>query len=117
MAVGSQERPPDGRVDRPAHRNEPRLQHEGLPEPQEEPRRDLGGSMSFTSVRERADQLRALPLEAVLLLSGARRDRADKAKWHTGRGVISITGAKFMNWNRSVGGGGAIDLVKRLGDH
>ncbi len=72
--------------------------------------------MSFTSVRERADQLRALPLEAVLLLSGARRDRADKAKWHTGRGVISITGAKFMNWNRSVGGGGAIDLAMHLGD-
>jgi hypothetical protein len=63
----------------------------------------------------RADRLRALPLEAVLLRSGAIRDPADKAKWHTGRGVISITGAKFMNWNRSVGGGGAIDLAMHLG--
>lgn len=71
--------------------------------------------MSFQEIRERADRLRALPLEAVLLRSGAARDRADKAKWHTGRGVISVTGAKFMNWNRSVGGGGAIDLAMHLG--
>lgn len=72
--------------------------------------------MSLRNVRERADRLRALPLEAVLLLSGATRDRNDKAKWHTARGVISVTGAKFMNWNRSVGGGGAIDLAIHLGD-
>jgi hypothetical protein len=71
--------------------------------------------MSFQELRERADRLRALPLEAVLLRSGATRDRADKAKWHTGRGVISVTGAKFMNWHRSVGGGGAIDLAMHLG--
>ena len=72
--------------------------------------------MSFQEIRERADCLRALPLEAVLLLSGATRDRADKAKWHTGRGVISVTGPKFTNWNRNVGGGGAIDLAMHLGD-
>jgi hypothetical protein len=72
--------------------------------------------MSFQEMRERADRLRALPLEAVLLRWGATRDRADKAKWHTGRGVISVTGAKFMNWNRSFGGGGAIDLAMHLGD-
>jgi hypothetical protein len=71
--------------------------------------------MSFQEIRERADRMRALPLESVLLLSGATRDRADKAKWHTGHGVISVTGAKFMNWNRSVGGGGAIDLAMHLG--
>src|SRR5688572_26723454 len=71
--------------------------------------------MSFRRIRERADRLRGLPLEAVLIRSGATRDRADKAKWHTGRGVISVTGAKFMNWNRSVGGGGAIDLAMHLG--
>ena len=71
--------------------------------------------MSVQKTRERADRLRALPLEAVLLRSGATRDRADKAKWHTGLGVISVTGAKFMNWNRSVGGGGAIDLAMHLG--
>jgi hypothetical protein len=72
--------------------------------------------MSFQELREQAHRLRLLPLEAVLIRSGATRDRADKAKWHTGRGVISVTGAKFMNWNRSVGGGGAIDLAMHLGD-
>jgi hypothetical protein len=71
--------------------------------------------MSFQDIRERADRLRVLPLEAVLIRSGAKRDRADKAKWHTGRGVISVAGAKFMDWNRSVGGGGAIDLAMHLG--
>ncbi len=71
--------------------------------------------MSRRDVRERADRLRVMPLEAVLLRSGARRDRADKSKWHTGRGVISVTGAKFMNWNLSAGGGGAIDLAMHLG--
>ena len=70
--------------------------------------------MSFREIRERADRLRGLPLEAVLIRSGATRDPADKAKWHTGCGVISVTGAKFMNWNRSVGGGGAIDLAMHL---
>src|SRR5919201_6479489 len=71
--------------------------------------------MNLADLRERADRLRALPLEAILLRSGATRDRADKAKWHTGRGVISVSGAKFMNWNRSTGGGGAIDLAMHLG--
>lgn len=72
--------------------------------------------MSLRGMRERADRLRAIPLEAVLLLAGATRDRADKRKWHTGRGVISLTGPKFMNWTRGAGGGGAIDLAMHLGD-
>ena len=72
--------------------------------------------MSLRNMRERADRLRALPLEAVLLLWGATRDQDDKAKWHTARGVISVTSAKFMNWSRTVGGGGAIDLAMHLGD-
>ena len=71
--------------------------------------------MSLSSLRERADRLRDLPLEAVLLRWAATQDRADKAKWHTQRGVVSVTGAKFMNWNLSVGGGGAIDLAMHLG--
>lgn len=71
--------------------------------------------MSHFSVRQRADRLRALPLEEVLLLWGARQDRRDKAKWHTAGGVISVTGAKFMSWNHCVGGGGAIDLAMHLG--
>jgi hypothetical protein len=72
--------------------------------------------MSFQDIRQRANRLRGLPLEAVLLRSGAERDRADKAKWHTGRGMISVTGTKFMNWNQGAGGGGAIDLAMHLGD-
>jgi len=38
----------------------------------------------------------------------------DKNKWHTCRGVISVTGQKFMNWTLATGGGGAIDLVIHL---
>jgi hypothetical protein len=53
-------------------------------------------------------------LERVLPLCGAQPDRADRRKWHTCRGVLSITGAKFMNWNLGVGGGGVIDLVIHL---
>ena len=61
-----------------------------------------------------ADRLRAVPLETVLTLRGARRDRHDRAKWHTERGPLSVTGAKFMNWHQHRGGGGAIDLVMHL---
>jgi hypothetical protein len=66
------------------------------------------------SWRERAQSLRAMPLTAVLQLSGARLDRYDSRKWHTGRGVLSVTGSQFMNWNSGQGGGGAIDLVMHL---
>jgi hypothetical protein len=65
-------------------------------------------------MRERADRLRALPLESVLQVWGAQRDQDDPRKWHTSQGVLSVTGAKFMNWNRGLGGGGAIDLVIHL---
>jgi hypothetical protein len=61
-----------------------------------------------------ADQVRTTPLEVVLRLSGAQPDRYDHRKWHTSQGVLSVTGAKFMNWTRSQGGGGAIDLVMHL---
>jgi hypothetical protein len=63
---------------------------------------------------DRLDQLRRLPLPAVLRETGARRDRYDKAKWHTPKGAVSITGMKFMNWHQSLGGGGAIDLAMHL---
>ena len=58
--------------------------------------------------------LRQIPLAAVLRACGARPDRYDKAKWHTTEGTVSITGIKFMNWQRSQGGGGAIDLAMHL---
>lgn len=65
-------------------------------------------------IRERADRLRALPLESVLRVWGAQRDPNDPRKWHTSQGVLSVTGAKFMNWNSGIGGGGAIDLAIHL---
>jgi hypothetical protein len=63
---------------------------------------------------DRLDQLRRIPLAAVMRETGALPDRYEKAKWHTPKGAISITGLKFMNWHRSGGGGGAIDLAMHL---
>lgn len=62
----------------------------------------------------KVDQLRAIPLAAVLRRCGAQPDRHDRFKWHTAVGTISVTGAKFINWNQGTGGGGAIDLVIHL---
>lgn len=64
--------------------------------------------------RRRADHLRAVQLENILTLSGARPDPRDPCKWHTLRGILSVRGAKFFNWHQGVGGGGAIDLVIHL---
>ena len=64
--------------------------------------------------RRRADAVRAIPLESILQQWGAVRDRCDKAKWHLGEESFSITGAKFTHWQRSAGGGGAIDLVMHV---
>jgi len=38
--------------------------------------------MTFQDIRIRADRVRGIPLQAVLLLAGAKRDRYDMAKWH-----------------------------------
>jgi len=70
--------------------------------------------MTFDQRRDWAQRLRAIPLERVLPLCGARPDRNDRRKWRTPAGVLSITGAKFMNWTLGAGGGGAIDLVIQL---
>ncbi len=70
--------------------------------------------MSFADLRCRAAVVRAAPLESVLLLHGAVRDRHDRRRWHTERGPLSVTGPKFMNWHTCQGGGGAIDLVMHL---
>lgn len=64
--------------------------------------------------RQRANRLRAIPLEQILTQSGARPDPHDPCKWHTDRGVLSVRGPKFFNWHRGIGGGGAIDLVIHL---
>jgi hypothetical protein len=70
--------------------------------------------MSLQHMRERVDRVREIPLRSVLLAVGAQQDQSDKAKWHTSRGVISVTGCKFINWQSATGGGGAIDLVIHL---
>jgi hypothetical protein len=70
--------------------------------------------MNLEQMRTTADRLRTIPLSAVLLAIGAERDRHDKARWHTPKGAISVTGMKFFNWHCSVGGGGAIDLIIHL---
>jgi hypothetical protein len=70
--------------------------------------------MNFDDFRRRADRVRSVPLETVLTLRGAQRDRHDHAKWHTEQGPLSVTGPKFTNWHQSRGGGGAIDLVMHL---
>ena len=64
--------------------------------------------------RRRADAVRGIPLESILQQWGAVRDRCDKAKWRLGEDSFSITGAKFTHWQRSAGGGGAIDLVMHV---
>jgi hypothetical protein len=70
--------------------------------------------MTRGDIRATAGLVRQLPLGDVLRALGARQDRHDSAKWHTVQGVLSITGAKFMNWTRDTGGGGAIDLVMHV---
>ena len=52
--------------------------------------------MTWPQLRALADQVRTVPLEAVLRLSGAQPDRYDPHKWHTSCGVLSVTAAKFM---------------------
>ncbi len=70
--------------------------------------------MTFHQIGDRLHQLRAIPLESVLLATGAQRDHYDRHKWHTLQGSISTTGMKFMNWNQGIGGGGAVDLAMHL---
>jgi hypothetical protein len=70
--------------------------------------------MTLWQRQERAHCLRAIPLESVLPLCGAQPDHYDQRKWHTSAGVLSVSGAKFMNWSCGSGGGGAIDLVIHL---
>lgn len=70
--------------------------------------------MNFDELRRCADAVRTVPLEDVLRFRGAQRDRRDRRKWHTEQGPLSVTGVKFINWQRGQGGGGAIDLVMHL---
>jgi len=69
---------------------------------------------TFEEIGIKANFVRNIDLGAVLERTGCIKDRFDKAKWHTPEGAISVTGQKFMNWTKVVGGGGAIDLVIHL---
>ena len=69
---------------------------------------------SFESIKQKADLVRSIDLGQVLAVCGAGKDKFDKAKWHTEKGIISVSGPKFMNWSKGIGGGGAIDLVTHL---
>jgi len=71
--------------------------------------------MNSDDMRRRANAVRGIPLPHVLTCWGASRDRRDKRQWRTAAGPLSVTGSKFINWHREVGGGGAIDLVMHLG--
>jgi hypothetical protein len=71
---------------------------------------------TFDDIKNLANSVRDFDLKAVLERTGCHRDASDKAKWHTARGVISLTDQKFMNWTLGSGGGGAIDLVMHLKD-
>jgi len=64
--------------------------------------------------RKRTDQLRAIPLPDLLRAIDAKPDPHDPLKWHTPRGVLSVNGSKFFNWNEATGAGGAIDLAMHL---
>jgi len=71
---------------------------------------------TYEEIKNLAHSVRDIDLKAVLQRTGCHRDASDKAKWHTPRGVISLTGQKFMNWTLGSGAGGAIDLVMHLKD-
>lgn len=70
--------------------------------------------MNTPTGRERTDRLRAIPLTHILRAIDAKPDPHDPLKWHTLRGVLSVNGAKFFNWNEATGAGGAIDLAMHL---
>ena len=69
---------------------------------------------TFEDIKNKAQIVRQIDLKAILIQTGAIQDNFDKAKWHTSRGTISITGQKFINWHQGFGGGGAIDLIIHL---
>jgi hypothetical protein len=71
----------------------------------------------FENIRKQADLARNIDLVTVLKQTAAIADKYDRSRWHTPQGVISVTGHKFFNWTKAVGGGGAIDLIMHLQDY
>ena len=68
----------------------------------------------FDEIKYQAAKVRQINLVTVLQQLGAIADKNDSAKWHTRQGTLSVTGSKFFNWTKNVGGGGAIDLIMHL---
>jgi hypothetical protein len=68
----------------------------------------------FDEIKNQAAKVRQIKLVTVLQQIGAIADKNDPAKWHTHQGNLSLTGSKFFNWTKTVGGGGAIDLIMHL---
>jgi hypothetical protein len=66
--------------------------------------------------KAKMEALRNISLTDVLVEAHSTKDKNDKHKWHTSKGVLSVTGQKFFNWNTQTGGGGAIDLSIHLFD-
>jgi len=71
-------------------------------------------SDTFAEIKQKADLVRQIDLISVRRITGALQDKLDKKKWDTCKGVISVSGPKFMNWSHGSGGGGTIDLVLHL---
>ncbi|MBC8550273.1 MAG: toprim domain-containing protein [Candidatus Brocadiales bacterium] len=69
---------------------------------------------SSYDIKKKTDTLRNIKLESILAFIGAEKNKYDKNRWNTDKGVISVSGLKFMNWTLNTGGGGAIDLVIHL---
>jgi len=68
----------------------------------------------YEQIKKQADIVRNINIQTVLKYNGCIQDKKDKRKWHTDKGLISVTRQKFMNWNNGTGGGGAIDLVMHI---
>ncbi len=71
-------------------------------------------SDTFSEIKNKADLVRKIDLVSILKITGAIHDQYDNKKWHTSKGVISVSGPKFINWRQGLGGGGAIDLIIHL---
>ena len=65
-------------------------------------------------LRAESARLREVPLEQVFEALGATRDPDDRKNWRIGSSRISVEGSKWYDHANSVGGGGAIDLVKHV---
>jgi len=67
-------------------------------------------------LRDRANEIREIPLAAVFERFDCKADRRDKHNVDSPAGRISVEGQKWYNHDLHMGGKGAIDLVMHLGN-